>query len=259
MWSIDGITDRTFRAKFLDVPDAMSAWLNEVGGFEGKDVLEFGCGEATAALGIALRYHPRRLVATEIQSSELDRAIPLAREQLGLNELPLNLELTKVDPAERLDHTGRFDIAYSWSVFEHVRQDLIADCLTKIFDVLRPGGYMFLQTTPLYYSAFGSHFAQWIPMPWAHLSMQHNLLCDEIRRQVTDSDECRILLSMYETLNRATDSHILDTARSVGFEIVREHRTYDAFPIPEQLLRIYQESVLRTNQLVFLARRSADD
>lgn len=253
-WSIDLIKDDTYRAKFVGVVDAISAWMENEGGIAGRHVLDFGCGEGTVALGMALRCNPRRLVATEIQATELARTAPLAREQLGLVEMPTNLELLKVDPESSLADIGQFDLVYSWSVFEHIHQDLIVDCLAKIYSVLRPGGHMFLQTTPLYYSAFGSHFEPWIPIPWAHLTMQHDRFYTELRKNTNDEALYRSLIDTYETLNRATDPQLLVAAREVGFEIIREHRTYDEQPIPEPLKCVYQESVLRTNQLVFLAR-----
>ncbi|APH54652.1 Hypothetical protein GbCGDNIH9_1035 [Granulibacter bethesdensis] len=221
-----------------------------------KNVLEFGCGEGTTALGIALRHAPDRLVAIEIQAHELARTLPLAREQLGIESLPANLEFVEVTPGQRLRELGTFDFVYSWSVFEHVHQDLIQPCLENIFDVLRPGGLMFLQTTPLYYSAFGSHFEPWIPTPWAHLSMQEDKFREKLRLATIDNEALhKELTDVYNTLNRATDAQLLEAARAVGFEIIREHRTYDDYPIPDVLKNIYQEQVLRTQQLVFMARK----
>ena len=65
-WSTDGITDDTYRAQFIAIPDTMAEWTAENGGFEGKDILDFGCGEAATALSLALRYKPRRVLAVDI-------------------------------------------------------------------------------------------------------------------------------------------------------------------------------------------------
>ncbi|EIF28195.1 methyltransferase family protein [Burkholderia sp. Ch1-1] len=254
-WSTDKIQDPEYKVKFVDVPNIIAEWLGEHGGITGKDVLDFGCGEATMAVGVALRHGARRVVAVDVHPI-INDALPLARAQLGLNRLPYNLEIKLVDPEASLEELGMFDVIYSWSVFEHVRQDLIVECLTKIKRALRPGGMMFLQTTPLFYSAFGSHFQQWIPEPWAHLSMQQDLLFARVRAKVQNDADYDSLMRTYETLNRATDTQIIRAIREAGFEIVKEHRTYDEYPIPPDLSEVYQEKVLRTQQLVFLAKHA---
>jgi 2-polyprenyl-3-methyl-5-hydroxy-6-metoxy-1,4-benzoquinol methylase len=250
-WS-DKIRDSTYRAKFIDVPNIISDWVREHGGLEGRDILDFGCGEATMALSIALRFNARRVVGVETHA-EIDNCIPYARTQLGLERLPPNLELMRLDPDAPLEQTGLFDVVYSWSVFEHVSQDLIIDCLKKLKRVLRPNGIMFLQTTPLYFSAEGSHLKPWVPAPWAHLSMQQDLLYAALRKKTDSQDQFEHLRFVYESLNRVTAPGLIRTAEQSGFKIVRDYRTYDEMEIPNDLREIYQEDTLRTNQLVFLA------
>ena len=61
-WSADRITDPVYRQKFFAVTDVIAEWVSNHGGLAGRDILDFGCGEATMALGIALRYGARRVV-----------------------------------------------------------------------------------------------------------------------------------------------------------------------------------------------------
>jgi SAM-dependent methyltransferase len=254
-WSADRIEDDTYRTKFINVPNIIADWLRDHGGFAGRDVLDFGCGEATTALGIALRHSAHRVVGVEIHE-EIDNALPYAKAQLGLARLPENLELVRLGPDSSLDAIGTFDVVYSWSVFEHVRQDLIVDCFAKIKRVLRPHGVMFLQTTPLFYSAEGSHMKPWVPAPWAHLTMQQDLFYAALRERTNSQDQADELQWVYETLNRVTAPQLLRAVKQAGFEIVREYRTYDELPVPAELKEIYTEDVLTTNQLVFLARHA---
>lgn len=251
-WSAERITDPTYRAKFVDVPNVIAEWLGDHGGLKGRDILDFGCGEATMALSIALRFAARRVVGVEIHK-EIDNCIPYAYAQLGLEDLPGNLELKRMDPDSPLKEAGMFDVIYSWSVFEHVAQNLIVDCFQKLKNVLRPGGIMFLQTTPLYYSAEGSHLKPWVPAPWAHLSMQQDLLYAALREKIEDAGQFEQLRSVYETLNRATAPELIRAVQRAGFRIVREYRTFDEIEVPAHLKEIYTEDALMTNQLVFLA------
>jgi 2-polyprenyl-3-methyl-5-hydroxy-6-metoxy-1,4-benzoquinol methylase len=247
--------DETYRAKFLNVPDIIADWVRDHGGLEGRRILDFGCGEATMALGIALRHGAERVVAIDTHS-EIDNCRVYAKAQLGLDSLPDNLELVRMEPDAPLDTLGTFDVIYSWSVFEHVSQDLIIDCFEKMKRVLRPGGVMFLQTTPLYYSAEGSHLKPWVPAPWAHLAMQQDLFYAALRAKTDSEEQALHLIWVYETLNRVTAPQLLRAAKRAGFKIVREYTTVEEFEIPEDVKEIYNEDVLRTNQLVFLAKHA---
>ncbi|HEY0182690.1 MAG TPA: class I SAM-dependent methyltransferase [Rhodopila sp.] len=248
--------DAVYQNKFVGVPDVIAEWVREHGGLAGRDVLDFGCGEATMALGIALRHGARRVVGVETHE-EIDNCLPNARAQLGLERLPQNLELVRTGPDSSLEELGQFDVVYSWSVFEHVSQDLISDCFRKIKRVMRPHGVMFLQTTPLYYSAEGSHLKPWVPAPWAHLSMQQDLFYAALRASADSDEHANHLKWVYETLNRATAPQLLRAARQAGFEIIREYRTHDELDIPDEIKEIYTPEALTTNQLVFLARHAA--
>jgi cyclopropane fatty-acyl-phospholipid synthase-like methyltransferase len=254
-WSIDRINDPTFRTKFLQCPDIIAAWVGDHGGLADRDVLDFGCGEAPMALGMALRCGARRVVGAETHGV-LDDALPVAKAQLGLDRLPDNLELHRINEDSPLEPLGTFDVIYSWSVFEHVRQDLIVDCYTKMKRVLRPDGVMFLQTAPLFFSAEGSHLKPWVPAPWAHLTMQQDQFFAALRQATDSPEQAAHLQWVYESLNRRTAPQLVRAAKQAGFEIIREYLTRDELPVPEELKEIYAEDALATNQLVFLARHS---
>lgn len=256
-WSANTIKDDTYRKKFIDVPNIIADWLGDYGGLAGRDVLDFGCGEATMAVSMALQQGARRVVGVETHE-EIENALPYAKAQLGLERLPENLELIRLDPDSPLDAIGTFDVVYSWSVFEHVSQHLIIDCFTKIKRILRPNGVMFLQTTPLFYSTEGSHLKPWVPVPWAHLTMQQDLLYAALRERTDSRDQADHLQWVYERLNRMTAPQLLRAVKQTGFEVVREYRTHDEVPVPEELKEIYTEDVLTTNQLVFLAKHRVE-
>src|SRR5215813_2240725 len=96
-WDASRISDDTYRTKFIDLPRIIQDWIGEHGGFIGKEVLDFGCGEATTALGIALQYDPGRVVGIDIISN-IKKCAPYAEAQLGLERLPKNLQLLQVRP-----------------------------------------------------------------------------------------------------------------------------------------------------------------
>ena len=152
-WTADTISDRTFRDKFVFVPEKLGEWL---GSLDGKDIFDFGCGDATTVLSLALRFPASRVIGVEI-GRNIEQCLPQARRQLGLVALPSNMALHIVRPGELHDAQARFDVIYNWSVMEHVDQALLPSVLAKLRAALKPGGKLFIQIQPLYYSSNGSH------------------------------------------------------------------------------------------------------
>lgn len=262
-----------YREKLIKVPGIIADWLSPYGGVTDREILEFGCGEGTMALGMALGYSPARVVGAEILDVYRSCAA-LAKTNLGLNALPENLRLTQIAPGQSLELLGRFDFVYSWSVFEHVHQDLLLTAMRTIHQALKPRGVFLLQISPLYYSAFGSHLEPWVPEAWAHLAMQADTYRDRFMRAPDTPADVRHAWAVYvsedaprqqeraaiwetfKTLNRATAPQLQRLAEEVGFELVRDYRTARDYPIPDYLSEIYDRDVLLTEQIVWLFQRS---
>ncbi|AOJ71048.1 MULTISPECIES: SAM-dependent methyltransferase [Burkholderia] len=268
-WSIETIRDPLYRTKFVTVPDIVDEWLSETGGVYKKDVLEFGCGEGTMALGMALRKDVQRVVGVEILDVH-EQCLPIARREIGLHALPDNLFLRRITPGADLTCFGDFDVVYTWSVFEHVSQDMLMRSLASIKSALKPGGSFFLQISPLFYSPNGSHMGPWIPEPWAHLSMPlddfHERLLQAPQTPAHVRSEWSVYIPLtadveaeraalwetYATLNKITAPQLCRLIEEAGFRIVRDYRTKTDLPIPKALSDIYHEDVLTTEQIVLL-------
>jgi cyclopropane fatty-acyl-phospholipid synthase-like methyltransferase len=247
------IRDEHYRVRFEDVPQIVSSWVEPERAIRGADVLDFGCGEGVTALGLALRYHPRRVVGVDIMPDP-ERCLPLARQHIGLESLPPSLVLHRVTPGSLHDPADRFDIAYSWSVFEHVDQRLLLDSLVLIRNALRPGGLFLAQIAPLYFSAHGSHLTHKIAQPWGHLLTQDTVLRERLAAATPDADEFRALESVYGTLNRLTAPEFVEAIKAAGFKILRTYVTKDKEKPTPELLRVFNRDVLTTNQVVVLSQ-----
>jgi 2-polyprenyl-3-methyl-5-hydroxy-6-metoxy-1,4-benzoquinol methylase len=272
---ISGQVGEVYRHKFTDVVKILADWYRPFGNFTDRDILEFGCGEGTMALGIALQHKPTRIIGVEVLDV-YQQCLPLARKNLGLSKLPDCLHLEQIKPGQDISHLGLFDFIYSWSVFEHVDRDLIQTALSSVASVLKPGGVFFLQISPLYYSAFGSHLGPWVAKPWAHLSMQDETFskaffsAPEASQEIADSwsvylpqgtatvDKRRLIWATYQTLNKTTAAELARRANRAGLKIVRDYRTKSEHPIPEHLAELFERSALTTEQIVWLLQRSED-
>lgn len=250
-----GLDDPHFKARFVDVPAIVRDWFAPYAPVEGAELLDFGCGEGIAALGLALGFRPKRVVGVDIMPDP-ERCLTVARKHLDIDSLPAHLELHRVQPGHLHNDTDRFDLAYSWSVFEHVDQGLLDQSLALIRSALRPGGFFLAQIAPLYYSAEGSHLSHVLTQPWVHLRVQQNRLEDMLRRAVADAREAEALWSTYCTLNRIAHQELLARMRSNGFEVMRTFTTKQELTPPPELLHVFQAEALLTNQVVVLARVS---
>jgi 2-polyprenyl-3-methyl-5-hydroxy-6-metoxy-1,4-benzoquinol methylase len=253
---LEGLEDAHFRARFVDVPAILADWFHPHRPIEGATVLDFGCGEGITALGVALGFSPARIVGVDIMPDP-DRCLDVAKKNLSLESLPAELELHRVEPGSLHSASERFDLAYSWSVFEHVDQELLDRSLSLIHSALHPGGLFLVQIAPLYHSAEGAHLSHVIPEPWAHLLLQENRLEDRVRRATADVAEAEAWWSTYRTLNKITHQALLARMRNSGFEVLRTFTTTQDLVPPPELLDVFQADALLTNQVVVLARRAA--
>jgi len=248
------IEDPIYRTKFFDLPDIITQWTAPYIEVEGAQILDFGCGEGTTALGLALRGHARRVVGVDI-GPDPDLCAPYARQHLDLDTLPINLELKRVEAGRLHNDVDQFDLIYSWSVIEHVREDLLDPTLTLLHDRLRDTGLLFIQIAPLYYSSEGSHLFHKIPERWGHLRHQHSEYIAKLRNACDRDAEYRALVETYETLNRITVPQLLAAIRGAGFTILREHYGEEDFEVPSDVAAVYDPAVVRMAQVVILARR----
>lgn len=259
------IDDNTFNAKFHSVIDTFKSWMPENFDFPNSSILDFGCEFGVMTLAIALRLKPKRIVGVDIipRHKEL---IDLVSGKIAIDRLPENLEFYQVSPVEKLSSRFRFDVIFTWSTFEHVNQPDLGNVIRELSDCLLSKGLVFLQIAPLYYSALGSHLESLLDTPWAHLSMQNNLLRHQVlsapkndRYKYEDNENYEAIKSStwscYETLNKITAEELIEAFESNGFETLK-HITMDCpFEPPESLTRVYSRKALKTEQVVALFRK----
>ena len=257
-WSVDSIKDEVIRTKFTTLPATIAKWVGKHIPLADAEILDFGCGEGITALGLALQYGPSRVVGVDIMPAP-ERCLPVAKAELGLSSLPDNLELHRVKPGYLHNDKDKFDIIYSWSVFEHVDLRVIDDVIELLYKSLKPNGVVFIQIAPLYYSAEGSHLYDFLKEPWGHLLHQSNIYNHKLHTAETiDNEELRkSLRSTYTTLNRITVPELERRFENNKFEIIRKHTTRDQFDPPAALTEIYNRDVLTTKQIVLLLKKKA--
>ena len=245
------IENKDIDVRFNTLADIIISWLAPHSPTKGIDILDFGCGEGITALSFSAKHDAKSVVGVDIMP-DLLRCLEQAHRHLNMTSLPGNLHLTQISPGADFFPGRKFDVIYSWSVFEHVDQQIILDTFRQLKKKLNPGGFFFLQIAPLFYSSEGSHLYHKIPEAWAHLSCQESIYYSKLCSACSSQEEVDSLWSCYQTLNRLTPGHLIDIVKEVGFRIVRQYFTKDTISPSNELLSIFDKNVLTTNQIVLL-------
>lgn len=252
---IDKISGRPGFEKLYRIPAIYyKTWLEKNGGtFIGKRVLDFGCGGGEASAGLSLFCGVESVLGVDIGTdfTECDALLKVISPELAI---PQNVAFKTVPPASSLGES-EFDVIVSWSVMEHVSQDVFDQQVKVIYDALKPGGYCVFQIAPLYYSPYGSHLFN-NHKPWGHLSTQLDLLEAKIIKEVPDRDVVENLWGCFITLNKFTASEFKRRFSEAGLDVIDTYETYVKDIPDEQLCEVFCLDALTKEQILMVCRKA---
>ena len=239
------------RLKFNDLPSFLSHWLSPYGGLAGKRVLDFGCGSGFSAAGIAILGGADLVVGVDINAKS-NNCLPFLSEQLGITDLPTNLQFEEVKPGQTTSFES-FDCIFSWSVFEHVDERIFSSILKSLVEKLTLGGLFFVQISPLYFSPEGGHLWAIGYNTWEHLTNQTaNVEVDISSAEHLLPEQKASLIGMFKTLNRITADDLIERFTASGLTLLTQQRDKTELDYPESLARAYTHDALSTYQIVAL-------
>lgn len=162
---------------------------------------------------------------------------------------------------EMLFEDESFDFIYSLNVMEHIANPERA--LLEMYRVLRPGGRVLLQYSPLYYSDSGSHLPGTLGFnrPWAQLVMTR----DEIKQTIRESGGVpNEVDNILDSLNGWPPQRYFDAVERSKFKVVL-HDSLRGFTMagagesPEysQLRKVYSEVDLTTYAMAWILQKPA--
>lgn len=148
------------------VEEMVRSWSHfSNGSIEGKDVLDFGCGDGPLSLHLVQTAAPRSIVGVDLD----ERAIARARTALTRSHrenwscIPefLLSEPTRVP----VDDTS-VDTILAFDCVEHIMDP--ETIMSEWRRVLRPNGRVLIEWCP-FKGPWGPHMHNLIPIPWAHV------------------------------------------------------------------------------------------
>jgi SAM-dependent methyltransferase len=174
--------ERTWQEEHEEADDRFFSRMPELS-FEGRSVLDYGCGGGTTSI-FAAEHGARRVLGVDIGS--------VAGGEWWLeNKYP---ELRDVIEFRQIEDAGdigdeRFDLVISKNTIEHV-----ADPVGYVRDMaglLAPDGQLVVGFGALWKSPLGGHIQHMTKFPWAHLLFPETVILRERRRYRPDEDPQR--------------------------------------------------------------------
>ena len=193
----------------------------------GKTVADVGCGDGIMDLGVLHKARPQRLVGYDVNLTSSEHLQRRAAEEnvdgTDLSGLEFKESTTTQIPAE----DGAFELAFSWSAFEHVGAPV--EVLREIRRILSPDGVFFLQLWPFYLSGRGSHLWDWFPEEHHHLQRPEYEIVDELQvSDVKPRDWTSMMSGEFQRLNRITVDELQRSMLAAGFVVQRVELLTDA-------------------------------
>jgi SAM-dependent methyltransferase len=230
-------------------------------------ILDFGCGDGYMALGL-LRFNPMKVIGVDLNPA-FESLPEICERYLDLENLPEAIAFQQVEEGKRLPFENQsFEVIYSWSVFEHLRD--VRQVMQELYRVLVPDGLLFIQIEPLFHSPFGSHLHRLVSKPWAHLLMNEDEFLERAKLaedQVSSIEkdlayqrlefDCfkNFLINEYKNLNQITAQELIKISRDYFKLISLELRQSHPYSPPEKLLLQYSEELLLTNELLMMVKK----
>lgn len=225
-----------FKEHFEDAAAQALGFLADDGiSIEGKWVADIGCGDGIIDLGLVTKGCPQKLVGYDLRETDVD-ALERAAGAAGVaDELPEVMSFALSTPERIPAEDGLFDVAVSWSVFEHVSYPV--RMFSEIRRILKPDGILFLQLWPFFYSEHGGHLWPHYEQPFPHLLIND----EEIREHVhgkrgTDPD--REAVDEYDSLNRVTPDQLHSALLAGGLRVTKIELLTEPVHIPRELSHI---------------------
>lgn len=224
-----------FEDHFAAAPSQVIDFLEGDGiDLAGKVVADIGSGDGIIDYGVFVKGRPAKLVGFDLRPTDVDALLRTLRAA-GIDEdLPHadRFSFAQSGPASVPAPDDFFDVAYSWSVFEHVDQPIAM--FREIRRILKPDGVFFLQLWPFFGSGHGGHLWKSTDEPFAHLRRSPFELNDFLRGKAA-TDPTRPADDEFRSLNRITVDSLQRGLLSAGLRISKVELLSETVHIPQEL------------------------
>lgn len=239
------------RNKLLGLPAIVADWVAPYGGLAGRKIMDFGCGLGELAAGLA--YAEPTAVVIGLEVTDQPQGLGDVLKGIDLTPPP-NLSFREVPLGEAGVEDG-FDLIISWSVFEHIQRNQFDAVMARLITRLKPGGLLFMQVSPLFFSPEGSHFWALGYTDWQHLTRELSEVREDLDASSLNDRQRELHWKLFLRLNRFTATDFETRLTASGYTVLRRQIDRTDREPPPELLTAYDRDALLTGQIVLLLRR----
>ena len=165
----------------------LNTMFQNIPAIDNKRILDVGCSDGLVC-NLLLNENPKSVTGIDLLDT-----VGCRYPDKKITYIKMNAEKLQFD-----DNT--FDVSLSIATMEHVMNPANAIC--EMIRVTKPGGYVYIQAGPLYYSPYGHHmFGYFDDFPWIHLRLSR----EEIIRYAYKNN---IAKKIKENLYRSVEDYI---------------------------------------------------
>ncbi len=203
----------------------------------GAAIADIGSGDGIIDLGVVLKAQPAKLVGYDLKAADpeaLRRSMAAAGVEQPLPSQDV-LAFVQSEPARIPAPNDTFDVAISWSVFEHVSNPV--EMLQEVHRILKPDGIFFLQLWPFFHSRHGGHLWLTIDEPFAHLTHSPFELDEQLKGEPA-TDPSRPADDEFRSLNRITLDGLQRALLAAHLRIAKIELMSEASHVPASLAHL---------------------
>jgi ubiquinone/menaquinone biosynthesis C-methylase UbiE len=238
---------------YVEAVDQVQEFLAGDGfSLEGQTALDIGCGDGIISLGMANRLKPAHLLGIDVEAVDTDFLRTQATER-GVEGDPPNLTFAMSSPRQIPADDDTFDIAVSWSVFEHVEDPRAL--LREVRRVLKPGGLLMIQLWPFYASEHGSHLWHWFDDAFVQWRLSDEEITAHLAEACPTEALAASMLDLFHSCNRTTIDDLQKDLVAEGFYIGRVEPLTATIHLPPELQNVPLSQVAIAGVKLLAARR----
>lgn len=128
--------------------------LKRKGARSAQSFLEIGCWDGMVSF--ALKQLGKQVTGIDLRPDGFDE-----------RAIRASVNLVQMDAEHMTFEDSTFDFVFSYGSFEHFADPGLV--LKEAIRVAKPGGYIYVEFGPLYYSPYGEHAYHLIPIPYCHV------------------------------------------------------------------------------------------
>lgn len=199
---------------------------------KGLSLLDVGCGDGILSLGLLDKTGADRVIGVDLVDVDRDELQKIAIRN-GVKKIPSEDKLLfkRSTPSSIPLDTASVDVVISWSVFEHVED--LASLWSEIRRVLKPGGYIFTQIWPMFWSEHGSHLWPWMNDSFIQYKKSQTDIITGVESNVKDPELSESVKDLFMSCNRITVDELQQSMLKAGLMIAKVELMTEGFHLDE--------------------------